>query len=866
MDDPISGDLNSDGHTVSFNYDAGDHVKNQKRVDDQICIFFYDTLGRMTRREGYADEITKYTYDASGNISSYKFKKSDGTFITYTYAYDALDRQMQMAYAADVYGASRSETYHYDIANHLDQYTNPAGQVKTLTYDKRGRLTNTSWNANGPNITIVYDAASRPASISTSAYTVAGVTLPTTTTAFGYDNANNRIYEDQTVGNITRRVQTDPDADGSRKNLLVKTGSTINFANYFDYTSRNELLNIKDSSQNPFFKYFYDASGNVTQRQNQRLSGDSTMLQDHAMNRPIQCNQNRPGATNFAVSHYDYTKRGNLRDTWRDEEGGKGEYFTYDDLNQLQSGMYSATGVKPGQTASNPAISVDYTLSKRTRSGVTVIDKTVSPQTTTTTNYTSVDLNQYSNITVNGVNRPLSWDNNFNLITYNGWAYSYDAENRLISVSGSGHSATFTYDAVGRCVKRVVDGVTRIYTYDQWTPVAEWDGSGNLIATNVYGLGDDEVLYRSAGSTQLYFKSDPMGNVKFLLDASGNGIEKYSYDAFGQAKITDWNGGARSDSTYGNRFMYSGREFFSGLGLYDMRHRVYDPNMGRFYQTDPIGFGGDPLNLYRFSGNNPLLGGDPMGLFSIGGAFTAVWNTLSSAHNYVFSHLNVGSGEGHSSSNQPGINSDPLGVGVGPTLNEPYSGNYSWSYTATAGTFAGGSNPGLISSDYAGRSSSSTAAALRVFTNVGNENPIVRATLAQMMGSPLAAKTLARAAQQGNVDLVFNTDPTKWGYYNATVFNKDTNRHTIYWDPLAYYKTADGRVLPPVLLLAHEIFHTTQPKTWWFRNRPFLHWWEYSGYPEYDAIVNFEQPVADELGLPKRFSSWKGRFTHTPNR
>ena len=53
---------------------------------------------------------------------------------------------------------------------------------------------------------------------------------------------------------------------------------------------------------------------------------------------------------------------------------------------------------------------------------------------------------------------------------------------------------------------------------------------------------------------------------------------------------------------------------FATLGLYDMRNRVYDPFMGRFYQTDPIGFEGDPLNLYRFCGNNPLLGGDPVGL------------------------------------------------------------------------------------------------------------------------------------------------------------------------------------------------------------------------------------------------------------
>src|SRR5437762_12047959 len=76
----------------------------------------------------------------------------------------------------------------------------------------------------------MYDAT-RPASISTS---------DGTTIAFGYDEANNRIYEDQTISGLpTRRVQTDPDADGNRIDLLVKTGNTINTANYFDYTSRN---------------------------------------------------------------------------------------------------------------------------------------------------------------------------------------------------------------------------------------------------------------------------------------------------------------------------------------------------------------------------------------------------------------------------------------------------------------------------------------------------------------------------------------------------------------------------------------------------------------------------------------------------
>jgi len=67
---------------------------------------------------------------------------------------------------------------------------------------------------------------------------------------------------------------------------------------------------------------------------------------------------------------------------------------------------------------------VTYDLSNRNRKQMDVY---IGNQHTTTT-YTAVDLNQYSQI--NGAT--VSWDNNFNLKTFYGWTYTYDAENRLI--------------------------------------------------------------------------------------------------------------------------------------------------------------------------------------------------------------------------------------------------------------------------------------------------------------------------------------------------------------------------------------------------------------------------------------------------
>ena len=49
-------------------------------------------------------------------------------------------------------------------------------------------------------------------------------------------------------------------------------------------------------------------------------------------------------------------------------------------------------------------------------------------------------------------------------------------------------------------------------------------------------------------------------------------------------------------------------------GFYYMRARYYDPLNGRFISEDPLGFDGGDVNLYVYSGNNPVLLVDPWGL------------------------------------------------------------------------------------------------------------------------------------------------------------------------------------------------------------------------------------------------------------
>jgi RHS repeat-associated protein len=65
-------------------------------------------------------------------------------------------------------------------------------------------------------------------------------------------------------------------------------------------------------------------------------------------------------------------------------------------------------------------------------------------------------------------------------------------------------------------------------------------------------------------------------------------------------------------SSVGNPYMFTGRNYDSETGLYYYRARYYSPYIGRFLQTDPIGYE-DGLNLYTYVQNNPIIAIDPMG-------------------------------------------------------------------------------------------------------------------------------------------------------------------------------------------------------------------------------------------------------------
>jgi RHS repeat-associated protein len=124
----------------------------------------------------------------------------------------------------------------------------------------------------------------------------------------------------------------------------------------------------------------------------------------------------------------------------------------------------------------------------------------------------------------------------------------------------------------------------------------------------LFGVGVDTPVVRiSAAGSAVWYLTDYENTVTVMVNGSGSVIGRMSYDGFGKI-VSDTTGAS------GDRYKYTGREWDNAVALQYNRARFYDPSIGKWTSTDPIGFEAGDANLYRYVGNSPILATDPTGL------------------------------------------------------------------------------------------------------------------------------------------------------------------------------------------------------------------------------------------------------------
>jgi RHS repeat-associated protein len=635
-------------HTTRFKYDLAGRKQSVIRPNGQVITYVsYDAMNRLLQQNvSQTPEpvaVTKYTYTPAGLLATMQDPRLVALNSTYkyTYAYDTMGRKTSVTYPPASAGQGTTETFTYDTSGRLRTFINRNSKTQTFTYDALNRMTGFSWNDGvTPSVSFGYDIGSRLTSINNANAAISRL--------YWADNLL-RAETETITGGVARQVIYTYDADGNR-DTLAWTGSGTTFS--YTYTGRNQLKDIR-SGATTLATYGYDLDGNVSSRTLNNSTHTDYAYDAFDRVTWVVHDLNGRGRT-FT---YGYEPDSNNRKwakrliTPASPEGNKGEVFDYDLADQVTAVKLNVPN--PDTTAAGaPTITYDANGNRNWYAPYYPAEQ-----------YSINNLSQYSSRTIHYTGGEqttnAAYDTKGNLTitpddAANRSTYAYDAQNRLTQATKSGVTTTFFYDGLNRQVKRTLGGTTTYSVWDGWDLVQEYQGGGAVTANYLYGATG---LVKNLVTNNYYYQ-DGSGSTSHLANSNGALLEWYRYDLQGTPVFYNAADVQITGSNHGVRHLFTGQQWYSELGLYDLRNRFYSPDIGRFLQPDPIGFAGDPTNLYRYCGNNPVTRSDPMGANWITLKTEAIW---SGGTVYVF-----GNGFPPALEHPPG--------GVSSLGNSPHSG------------------------------------------------------------------------------------------------------------------------------------------------------------------------------------------------
>jgi RHS repeat-associated protein len=617
------------GDTIAFTLDAAGNPTSTQVFNPSNSLtttrsYTYDAISRVLQEIGAQGQTTSYSYDANGNRLHITDPLSDVT----SNAYDALDRLIQStdanggtaAFGYDLQNRVSSVTdprglttsYAYDVLDDVTSNSSPDTGVTAKTYDAAGNLI-TATDARGDTTTYTYDALNRVTKAafadSTSivyqydqdANGIGHLTAMTDaggTTTWVYDIHGHVTLKQQTTGAVTLTTsKTYNAATGQLASIVYPSGATTFYS--YDVTGRVSTITYKPSggtTSSLLSQIDYQPFGPAASwTQGSGALYSRTFDQDGRIVGLALSSASATSESATTALAYDAASRiasiaTGSRINGINVMGLVPQTFGYDALGRLtnytngtttQTYAYDANGNRTSFTAPNVALTYTYAAASNRLLGISGSE---------TDSFT--------------------YDANGNMLTHNSpaadYTYTYNARNRRTQAYVGGNATTDVINGLGqRTVQTVVS--SELFFYDEAGHLTgSYNGNGSVIAETVW-LGDLPVAALEP-SGPFYIAPDHLGAPHQIADAAGNVGWLWNHDPFG-------NGVPGGTFSYDLRF--PGQFYDQNAKLHYNYHRDYDPNSGRYIESDPIGFRGG-INTYAYVGGNPVGAADLYGLDTTG--------------------------------------------------------------------------------------------------------------------------------------------------------------------------------------------------------------------------------------------------------